>query len=71
MRKRKRIKSFDSILVRLKVNRELQQLLIEAFRFHTGSIKRQKRDLTKFAVSQFRFHTGSIKSLLDTELDWN
>ncbi len=54
--------SFDSILVRLKVDDCIKELLKEAFRFHTGSIKSRRHQTVLWYVLMFRFHTGSIKS---------
>ena len=57
------LKSFDSILVRLKV--ELAEDYIVKtleFRFHTGSIKSTEEFDAASAWQEFRFHTGSIKS---------
>ena len=54
--------SFDSILVRLKVQVDDYRAEFDKFRFHTGSIKSEHHHKAKSRkVPLFRFHTGSIK----------
>ena len=55
---------FDSILVRLKADRECpDKFIINLFRFHTGSIKSLHMNSNMKSYKKFRFHTGSIKRI--------
>ena len=58
----RKMKSFDSILVRLKEHQyQTKSSDIVSFRFHTGSIKRKVSLISFPKLFWFRFHTGSIK----------
>ena len=59
------IKSFNSILVRLKaLDTGSEKQAANRFQFHTGSIKSISLNVYDLPLFQFQFHTGSIKSLL-------
>ena len=57
--------NFNSIKVRLKLNRNIERLRVTEFQFHKGTIKTWTQPYRRCAVSSFQFHKGTIKTYLE------